>query len=316
MRSENSPQWLVILAFMAIYIVWGTTYLAIAYGIKGFPPFVLTAFRCVIAGAILLVWCLSRGEKLPDTATLKDASVSGILMLVGGTGLVTWAEQYVNSGYAAIIMATEPFFFLLMDRKEWGIYFSNKWVLSGLVTGFTGIVLFFHYTQAAPREAKDPGMLLTGNLVLLLGAILWVIGSLYAKYKLNHSHSNTLTTGLQLLAAGLFSALTALFTGEWADFNINAASPAAWAGLLYLITMGSLVAYMAFTWLITIRPPALVSTHTYVNPVVAVVIGWAFANEQITLLQIMSLLVILVGVLFTNVPNYRLIKANKQITVN
>jgi drug/metabolite transporter (DMT)-like permease len=309
MRSENSPQWLVILAFLAIYIVWGTTYMAIAIGLKGFPPFVLTAFRGVIAGCILLIWCLVRGEKLPNTATIGNASVSGILMLVGGTGLVTWAEQYVNSGYAAIIMATEPFFFLLLDKKEWGSYFSNKWVIGGLVIGFTGIVLFFHYTQAAPSETKDAGMLLTGNLVLLLGAILWVVGSLYAKYKLDHSHSNTLTTGLQLLAAGLFSGLTALFTGEWADFNISTVPLPAWGGLLYLITMGSLVAYMAFTWLITIRPPALVSTHTYVNPVVAILIGWAFANEQISLLQIMALLVILAGVLFTNIPNYKLAKA-------
>lgn len=306
MRSENSPQWLVILAFLAIYIVWGTTYMAIAFGLKGFPPFVLTAFRGVIAGSILLIWCLARGEKLPNTGTIGNASISGVLMLVGGTGLVTWAEQYVNSGYAAIIMATEPFFFLLLDKKEWGSYFSNKWVLGGLVIGFTGIVLFFHYTQAAAPETKDAGMLLTGNLVLLLGAILWVVGSLYAKYKLDHSHSNTLTTGLQLLAAGLFSGLTALFTGEWADFNINTVPLPAWGGLLYLITMGSLVAYMAFTWLITIRPPALVSTHTYVNPVVAILIGWAFANEQISLLQIMALLVILAGVLFTNVPNYKL----------
>jgi drug/metabolite transporter (DMT)-like permease len=115
-----------------------------------------------------------------------------------------------------------------------------------------------------------------------------------------------MTTGLQLLAAGLFSALIAGVNGEWSGFSIQQVSVAAWGGLLYLITMGSLVAYMAFTWLITIRPPALVSTHTYVNPVVAVLIGWAFANEHISFPQVMALLVILVGVLLTNVPNYKL----------
>lgn len=306
MKPKQPSQLLVILAFLAIYIIWGTTYLAIAFGLKGFPPFVLTGFRGVIAGGILLAWCLARGEKLPDRATVGNTAVSGILMLVGGTGLVTWAEQYISSGYAAIIMATEPFFFVLLDKKQWADYFSNKWVLIGLVVGFIGIVLFFHYTGESAQHSADSSIQLIGNLVLLLGAILWVVGSLYARNKVDHSHSNTLTTGLQLLAAGLFSSLIAAFTGEWSRFSIRQVPLAAWGGLLYLVTMGSLVAYMAFTWLITIRPPALVSTHTYVNPVVAVLIGWAFANEHISLLQVMALLVILVGVLFTNVPNYKL----------
>lgn len=307
MKSKHPSQLLVLLAFLAIYIIWGTTYLAIAFGLQGFPPFVLTGFRGIIAGGILLAWCLARGEKLPGAATMGNSAVSGILMLVGGTGLVTWAEQYINSGYAAIIMATEPFFFVLLDRKQWAEYFSNKWVLLGLVIGFAGIVLFFHYTGGDTQQTKDGAMVLIGNLVLLLGAIFWVVGSLYARNKMiNRSHSNTLTTGLQLLAAGLFSSLIAVFNGEWSRFSIQQVPAPAWGGLIYLVTMGSLVAYMAFTWLITIRPPALVSTHTYVNPVVAVLIGWAFANEHISLLQIMALLVILVGVLFTNVPNYKL----------
>jgi drug/metabolite transporter (DMT)-like permease len=180
----------------------------------------------------------------------------------------------------------------------------------GLTIGFAGIVLFFHYTDGHSQQTDDATMLLTGNLVLLLGAIFWVVGSLYAKYKLDHhSHSNTLTTGLQLLAAGLFSFLIAGVTGEWSRFSIAQVPLAGWGGILYLVVMGSLVAYMAFTWLISIRPPALVSTHTYVNPVVAVLIGWAFANEHISLLQLAGLLVILLGVLFTNVPNYKLVKA-------
>ncbi|GAA0546404.1 EamA family transporter [Chitinophaga japonensis] len=310
MTSNNPPRWLVVLAFLAIYIVWGTTYLAIAVGLQGFPPFVLTAMRCVVAGLLLLAWCLARGEKLPGRGTIGNSAVSGILMLVGGTGLVSWAEQYVNSGYAAIIMATEPFFFVLLDKKQWSSYFSNKWVLLGLLIGFAGIVLFFHYTgEQRPEVSMDTTMVLTGNGVLLLGAILWVVGSLYARNKLDHSHSNTLTTGLQLLAAGLFSALTAAATGEWGRFSFAQVPAAAWGGFLYLVVMGSLVAYMAFTWLITIRPPALVSTHTYVNPVVAVLMGWAFAGEHISLLQVLALLVILLGVLFTNVPNYKLMKA-------
>lgn len=306
MQQEHPPKWLLILAFLAIYIIWGTTYMAIAFGLKGIPPFLMMAFRGIIAGAILLAWRLARGERLPGVATIKAASVSGILMIVGGTGLVAWAEQYVSTGTAAIIMATEPFFFVLLDKKQRSGYFSSKWVITGLLLGFTGIVLFFRFTDQHTQPAADAAMLWIGNGVLLLSAVLWVVGSLYARNNLDHRHSSSLTTGLQLLAAGLFSALVSACTGEWGRFSVRTVPLSAWGGLLYLIVMGSLIAYLAFTWLITVRPPALVSTHTYVNPVVAVLVGWMLAGEQLSYLQMAALLVILTGVLLTNLPHYRL----------
>lgn len=305
MKHQQAPQWLVILAFLAIYIVWGTTYLAIIYGLKGFPPFLLSALRYLAAGAILLGWRLYRGEPIPSGPVLKVCAFSGILMLCGGSGLVAWAEQYVSSGQAAIIIASEPFWFLLLDRQRWGEYFSSRFIIIGLVIGFTGIVLFCGFTNTGEGPAAGGAMQLAGYAVLLLSAVLWVTGSLYARNRLGNSASNTMTSAFQLLFAGMCSLLLSGGTGEWARFSFAAVPGQAWAGLLYLVTMGSLVAYLAFTWLITVRPPALVSTHTYVNPVVAVLMGWAFANEQFTGLQLLSLLVILVGVLFTNFPNYR-----------
>lgn len=300
MEQKTGNTAMVVLAFSAIYIVWGTTYLAILFGLEGFPPFMLSAFRFSTAGVLLLSWCLFSGERLPALQDCKVPVISGIIMLVGGSGLVTWAEQYVTTGQAAVVIATEPFLFLLMDKKRWAFYFSNKRVIAGLVLGFAGIALFFLFTAHHPGMLVSASQKVVGYLVLFLSAILWVGGSLYAKSRALKTISNTMTTAIQLIAAGLFSTLLSATTNEWTDFSITAVSAKAWGGLLYMIVMGSLVAYLAFTWLLTVRPPAIVSTHTYVNPVVAVFMGWAMAGESITTVQIAALFVILVGVMLVS----------------
>lgn len=293
---------IIVLAFIAIYIIWGTTYLAIIFGLKGFPPFILSSFRFFTAGILLFTWCRAKGERFPARGIVGACIVSGCLMLIGGSGLVTWGEKFVSSGQAAIIMATEPFLFILLDRKKWSYYFSNRLIITGLVIGFFGLVLFFR----SPGHATglDNDMFLTANIVLIISAVLWVTGSLYAKNKLVSGDSNMMTTSLQLIAAGIGSAVITAFTTEWKYFSVKSISTSAWGGLIYLIVLGSLVAYLAFTWLISIRPPALVSTHTYINPVVAVVLGWMIADEQLSLWQIAGLVIILAGMLLTNLPGY------------
>ena len=299
MKKESAA--LVILAFAAIYIVWGTTYMAILFGLESFPPFILSALRFAISGVLLLGWCLLRGERLPALRKWKVPVISGIVMLVGGTGLVAWAEQYVPSGQAAIVIATEPFLFLLLDRKRWSYYFSQKWVLAGLLLGFSGIVLFFLFSATGHTgRVVAPYWKAVGIAVLFVSGVLWAGGSLYAKSHAPERISNTLTTAMQLVAAGLFSVLVGGATGEWTHLSINGISAKAWGGLLYLIVFGSIIAYLAFTWLLTIRPPALVSTHTYVNPVVAVLMGWFIAREPITPIQIGALFLILAGVMLVN----------------
>lgn len=307
MKTKQEPQWLVILAFIAIYIVWGTTYLAILFGLDGIPPFMLSALRFFIAGIILFGWCRWKKQPLPPAKVNITAACAGAVMLIGGTGLVTWGEQYISSGNAAIIMAIEPFMFLLLDKKQWPVYFSNAYIIAGLIIGFAGIVLFFQLSTSVPGTANKE-MQLVGQGVMVLAALLWVIGSLWAKQNISPQYSSTIITSIQMIGAGVFSAIISGLTGEWSGFNIAAVSPKAWGGLLYLITMGSLVAYLAFVWLITIRPPAMVSTHTYVNPIVAVFIGWAFASEHISGFQLLALLLILAGVLLTNINSYRRLK--------
>ncbi|QMU29096.1 EamA family transporter [Adhaeribacter radiodurans] len=301
-QKTAAPRWLVLVAFANIYIVWGSTYLAIVFGLDGIPPFILSFLRFLSAGIILFGWCLLKKESFPAWKNLGRNTICGTLMLVGGSGLVTWAEQFISSGSAAIIIATEPFWFILLDKKCWSTYLSHKLIIAGLLIGFLGVILFF--VQSGNTASTSSGQL-TAYLVLLGSSVLWVVGSLLSKSKTSKQDSTIMTTAEQLMAAGVVSLLISLLTQEWPGFSFAEVSLRAWGGLLFLIVMGSLVAYLSFIWLISVRPPALVSTHTYINPVVAVLLGGLFAAEKINLLQIGALLVILVGVLLTNIPGYK-----------
>lgn len=257
--NDKSPatKILIVLSFFAIYFVWGTTYLAISFGLKGMEPFVLSALRYFIAGVLLLGWSLLRKHSFPEWPVIKVAAISGNMMLVGGTGLVVVAETYISSGYAAVVIATEPLWFLLLDSKRWKSYFSDPLIIVGLFIGFGGIALFAYVT---PESAGTSDGKVYGTLLTLAGAILWVLGTLYNEKNKQKGHSHFLITGIQLAAAGIVSALIALFFGEWNEFHPREINAEAWGGLAFLIVMGSIVAYLAFTWLVTVQPPALVST--------------------------------------------------------
>jgi drug/metabolite transporter (DMT)-like permease len=221
-------------------------------------------------------------------------------MLVGGTGLIAWAEQYISSGQAAILVATEPLIFLLVDRKRWSEYFSNKLILAGLLIGFTGIILFLKLGVAVTSTSP---MATIASFVVILSALIWVLGSLITKD--NQGKSSTVMNGsVQLLSGGLACGIIVAVKGEYHGFSFARVSAEGWGGLLFLIVMGSLVAYLSYIWLISIKPPAIVSTHTYVNPVVAVFLGWWLIGEPVNKAQLFSLLVILVGILLVNIPGY------------
>jgi drug/metabolite transporter (DMT)-like permease len=300
MKNKAVSPLLIAFAFFNIYIIWGSTYLAVAYGLKNFPPFILVSLRYLTAGLIMLAWCKLKGEKLPETKFMLRQALSGTLMLVGGTGMIAWAEQYISSGQAAILVATEPLMFLLVDRKRWSEYFSNKYILGGLVIGFTGIFLFLKLGVAVVNPSP---MATIASIVVLFSAMLWVFGSLITKDSKGKS-STVMNASIQLLAAGISSAIIAFCKSEQVGFSFGGVTLQAWAGLIFLIVMGSLVAYLSFIWLISIKPPAIISTHTYVNPVVAVFLGWLLIHESVNLAQLLSLIVILVGILLVNVPGY------------
>lgn len=307
MTKKTASPLLVAFAFFNIYIIWGSTYLAVAYGLKSFPPFILVGLRYLSAGLLMLAFCKFKGERFPAKKLIIRHAISGTMMLVGGTGMIAWAEQYISSGQAAILVATEPLIFLLLDRKNWREYFSNKYILSGLLIGFTGIFLFLKLGVAV---ANPSPMATIASVVVLFSAVLWVLGSLMIKDN-KGSSTSTMNASVQLLAAGIASAIIVFAKGEQRYFAFADVSWQAWGGLLFLIVFGSLLAYLSFIWLITIKPPAIISTHTYVNPVVAVFLGWLLINEHVNTAQLICLVVILVGIMLVNVPGY--LKRNRDL---
>ncbi|MDB5252282.1 MAG: EamA family transporter [Flaviaesturariibacter sp.] len=294
---EKTPsRLLVILAFASLYIIWGSTYLFILYAIETIPPFITVGTRFVCASLLLLAWSLLRGEKLPPLRDTGMIGLGGVLMLFVGNGAVTWSEQFVPSGLAAVIVATVPLWFVLLDKREWRYHFSNRWIIIGLLTGFAGVVLLFSGKGAAASTASHPWL---PYLVLVAGTIGWATGSLYSKYKPVKA-STTMKASIQMMAGGILAYVVSIFSGEPGHFHLSAVSWSSIGALLYLTLAGSVIAYMAYIWLLSTRPAAVVGTYAYVNPVVAVFLGWLFVGETITGKQVLALIVVLAGVLLVN----------------
>lgn len=288
---------LIIAAFAAIYIIWGSTYIAIAIAIKDIPPLLMAGARFLTAGLILYVYSRFRGESTPDAGTVSRISFSGVLMLFCGTGALAWVEQYIATGLAAIIVATVPLWFVLFDKRNWKFNFSNKWIMAGLTIGFLGVLILFIDKKSI--DFSGDKMKLFSILVLIVGTICWSIGSLYSKYKPMVA-STGMKAAFQMMAAGLMSLIAGFITGEHHRLDFGAISSNSWLALLYLITMGSLVGYMAYVWLLSVRSPAIVGTYAYVNPIVAVFLGWLILNESIVSKQLIALAVILCGVILVS----------------
>ncbi len=301
MTAPNTPaspsKTAVVAAFAAIYVIWGSTYLGILYAIESIPPFMMAATRFLVAGGLLLAWCLAKGERLPPKASVVKIALSGLLMLFIGNGAVTWVEQYLPSGLAAIVVATVPLWFVLLDRKQWSFYFSNKGIIFGLLIGFAGVVLLFAGRAAA--NLFDSPIKIISLAVLICGTIGWTAGSLYAKYQ-KMEGSTMMKVALQMLAAGAAFSMAALVAGEHKGFVLEQVTTPSIIALLYLIIFGSMVGYLAYMWLLSVRPASVVGTYAYVNPVVAVFLGWAFVNESISLQQSIGLAVIILGLLLVN----------------
>ena len=287
---------MVLLAFAAIYLIWGSTYLGILLAIKTIPPFFMAGLRFTIAGILLLSWAVFRGERLPPVSSIVMISLSGILMLFLGNGAVTWVEQYLPSGLAAIIVATVPLWFVLIDRRQWSYYFTNRQIIIGLCVGFAGVVLLFAGKSAA--HLFEDRIHIISLIVLLAGTLSWATGSLYAKYR-KMQGSTLVKVAIQMTAAGIAFLLMA-FIFESQDPRVGQMTWTSLGALLYLIIFGSMIAYMAYMWLLSVRPASLVGTYAYVNPVVAVILGWMVAGEKIGTQQVIGLAVILCGLFIVN----------------
>jgi drug/metabolite transporter (DMT)-like permease len=309
-----TQKWKIILAFAAVYIIWGSTYLAIVFAIRDIPPLLMSGMRFFLAGVMLYGWCVVKKEKQPDLSSVGKNALCGILMLFGGTGALAWAEQYISSGLAAIIITSLPFWFVLLDKRQWSFYFSNKIILIGLLVGFGGVVLLITLGKSTTLLSSTHNQQLAAMLVLIAGGISWTLGSLYSKYK-PAGASLAMNTSIQLIMAGLFSAMISFITGESKGFTLSQVHKSAFLALIYLVVLGSLVTYLCYIWLLQVRPAAQVSSHVYVNPIVAIILGAIIGRETITPIHILSLTVILCGVLLVNLPKYKATK-NKLLSVS
>lgn len=301
---------LVLAAFAALYIIWGSTYLGISYAIKSIPPFFMVGIRFLIAGFIIFFWCLLKGEKAPSLKSFVTIGIGGVLMLFIGNGAVSWVEQYLPSGLAAIIVATVPLWFVVLDKNQWSYYFSNKLIIIGLLVGFAGVLLLFTGKGSINLAGNKTNLI--SLFVLVIGTIGWASGSLYSKYKTVEG-STAMKAGVQMLAAGIVSMLAGFVIGEHQQFAVSQVTTTSLLAVLYLIVFGSLVGYMSYIWLLSVRPPSLVGTYAYVNPVVAVFLGWLIAGEAITQQQILALTVVLAGVILVNLAKDKTTKENKKV---
>ncbi|GEP50791.1 drug/metabolite exporter YedA [Flavobacterium noncentrifugens] len=305
--TKNKISIATLLAFASIYLIWGSTFLAISFGLEGFPPFILSGLRFFAAGLILFVWRKSKNEKSGTLFDWKKNAITGILILTGGTGLVAWGEQYVSSTEAAIAIASGPFWFIALDKKNWNNYFSNKAIVSGLIIGFAGLILFLKGSVSKSVHATDEGLKILAFIVLAISSVSWVLGSLYSKNNPG-KQSTFMNISQQLIIAGIASFLIAGVRGEWIGFSLTVVPLASWLGLLFLIFFGSIAAYISYIWLLSTQDPVLVSTHTYINPIVAVFAGWIVTGEFISGIQFLGLGIILSGVVLTNASKYKLEK--------
>lgn len=292
MNPASQPaRWLIVAAFAAVYLIWGSTYLAIRFAIETIPPFAMAGVRFLIAGGLLYGWMRWRGAPRPRMIEWRSAAVVGVLLLLGGNGLVVWAELTVPSGIAALIVSSVPLFMVALDWLQGAR--PPRAVMIGLAVGFAGVVLLVGPTDLASGFAGSTPFNLPGVLALLVGSLSWSIGSLYAK-RAPWPQAPLQGISMQMLAGG--AALTLLALGRGESIDLAGISMLSLGSLAYLIFFGALIGFSAYVWLLGVVSTARAATYAFVNPAVAVVLGWWLAGEPLSARTLVAAAVIIVGV--------------------
>jgi drug/metabolite transporter (DMT)-like permease len=290
--KTHRPAWKTLLAFTIIYFVWGSTFLAIRIGVHEVPPFLLAAMRFVIAGLVLYGWMIARGERSPSWRQWASAFLLAVLIFVLDYGLVFWAEQRVPSGITAVMLATIPLFMVLSEI----IFLQTQKITArlavALLVGVAGVAVLMSNSLNLSGSPIDRA----GAVALIIASISWSAASALMR-KLQLPPSKVMSSGAQMLAGGVLLAVAAAGLGEFRNFHPWAVSRGAWLALLYLIVAGSIVAFTAYVWLIHHESPTKVGTYAYVNPVVAVLLGYFLGGEALGLRTILGTLFVLVSVL-------------------
>nr|MBN1228446.1 drug/metabolite exporter YedA [Anaerolineae bacterium] len=299
-HSPKTEKARLILAFAAVYLIWGSTYLAIRIAIETLPPFLMAGTRFILAGGILYIWQRLRGTVRPTRLNWRSAAIIGGLMLLGGNGGVTWAEQTVPSGLAALMIATVPLWMVLIDWLRPGGVRPGRSVFAGLALGFAGMVIL----MGSGDLTGERGVSLVGGVVLVLASLSWSLGSLYSRSAVLPA-SPLMATAIEMLAGGMLLILLGTFSGEWAGLEVAGFSAHSLIALAYLVIVGAMIGFNAYIYLLRHTTPARAATYAYVNPVVAVFLGWAIGNEPLTLRMLIAAAVIIAGVIITTMHQAR-----------
>jgi drug/metabolite transporter (DMT)-like permease len=281
----------IIIAFAAVYLIWGSTYLAIRFAIETLPPFLMAGFRFVVAGAVLYGWARLAGAKRPTRIHWGTTTVIGGLLISVGNGAVVWAEQRVPSGLASLLVATVPIWMVMLDWARRDGRRPGPWVMTGLGLGFAGLALLVGPEGLSGSGRIDP----VGAAVLLSGSIAWAVGSLYS-LRAPLPDSRLLATAMEMLTGGALLLVAGMMTDEWTGLQLNSVSVRSAVSLIYLIVFGSLVGFTAYIWLLNATTPARATTYAYVNPVVAVFLGWFLAGEPLSMRTVLAAAVIVTAV--------------------
>jgi drug/metabolite transporter (DMT)-like permease len=298
--TDHPPAWKTLLAFAIIYFVWGSTYLAIRVGVREVPPFLLAGIRFAIAGAFMYGWGLARGEAAPTGREWRAAALLSIPFFVFDYGLLFWAERRVPSGLAAVMMATIPAFIAVSEIIFLRTQKLTARLALALLIGIGGVAVLMSRSLNIGGAPVDTA----GAVALIFASLSWSIASVLARI-VPLPVSKTMSSGVQMFSGGVFLTIAAALLGEFRDFHPRAVTMEAWLSLLYLIVAGSIIGFTAYLWLIHHESPTKVGTYAYVNPVVAVLIGYFMAGEALGLRTIMGTLLVLVSVVLITLSKAR-----------
>jgi len=278
---EKGHRITVVFCFLAIYLIWGSTYLAIRYAVESIPPLYTAGLRHLTAASILLIWCLAKRLR-PTWAQIRASVIIGAFFFLIGHGALHWAEQRVPSGLASLLIASEPVWVFLLSAAAARQWHWNAWLLTGSLLGLGGVGLL----MGRSALTSVPGMFVS-SLAVVISALSWSVGVVYSR-RSHLSGNPLLLSALSLLAGSAQLLLVGTIAGEYRGFSLASVSQRSWLSLGYLIVFGSVVAFTAYNWFMEHYSPTLVATHTFINPIVAVLLGWLLASEAVTFNVLLS----------------------------
>jgi len=286
----------VAIGLAAVYLGWGSTYLAIRFAVETIPPFFLGGVRFLVAGVIVFLWLRARGAPMPGRVEWKVALISGSLMITAGNGLINWSGQFIPSSLIALLVAPVPLWLVAIARFGPDQESPGRSEMLGLFSGLLGVVVLLGGSDAKIGLGNaTAGLVLLASLAVILASIIWSFGSLYIR-RTQLPQSALYMSSITMIAGGAMQLLVSVGTGELGRLSPSNISAASWGSLAYLIVVGSIISFSAYSWLLRVVRPALAGTYAYVNPVVALFLGWWLANETMTVPMLFGTLIIVLAV--------------------